>query len=123
MEMIDGGEILYRRIIHYQHDEHSGAISASAFMKKRKLDPEVSVYLARLSKPDAILVAGLPGQMLVALTAQVAYDANLNVVPQPLTDFPGHCVIVGFGADNWKEQCLRLAEGCHLVDLGDMGPK
>ena len=120
MELIDGDEELYRRIIHYQHDQSSGAISASAFMKKRKLDPEVSVYLARLSTPKAILAAGLPEQMLVAFKAQTAYDAGLTVVHQPLMDFPGHCVVIGFGQFNWKEQCFRLAEGSHLVNLADM---
>jgi hypothetical protein len=113
---IYGEDILYRRIIHDQHDQGTGAISASAFMRKRKLGPEVSVYLARMTSPREILAAGLPGQLLIALKAQVAFDAGLSVVRQPTQEFPGHCVIVGFGETTWKEQCLRLAEGSLLVD-------
>ena len=117
MQLIDGDDILYRRIIHYQYDEAAGAISASAFMRKRKLDPEVSVYLARLTDPREILAAGLPGQLLAALEAQVVFDAGLSVIHQPTEHFSGHCVIVGFRMTNWKEQCLRLAEGSRLVAM------
>lgn len=119
MEPIDGEEALFRRIIHYQYDETTGAISASAFMRKKKLDPEVSVFLARLSEPNELLAAGLPSQFLAVLKAQVAYDAGLDVIRQPLPNFPGHCVIVGFTEEGWKGQCLRLAEGSRLVELAE----
>lgn len=117
MELIDGEEWLYRRIIHYQYDEATGAIAASAFMRKKRLDPEVSVFLARLSNPHALLAAGLPGQRLVELKAKVAYEAELRVVSQPIPGLPGHCVIVGFASGMWKAQCLRLAEGSRLVNV------
>jgi hypothetical protein len=115
MEPITGEDQLYRRIIHYQYNEETGEISASAFMKKRRLDPEVSVFLARLTDPRDVLDAGLPAQRLVALQAQAVYDIGLKIVPEPTKEFPGHCVIVGFGK-NWKEQCLRLAEASRIVD-------
>ena len=121
MDLIDGEDILYRRIIHYQFDAATGGISASAFMRKRKRDPEVSVFLARLSDPSEILAAGLPGQLLAALKAQVAYDAGLSVVHQPIEGFPGHCAIVGFGEATWREQCRRLAKGAYLVQAPGPG--
>lgn len=116
MERIDGEEELYRRILHFHHIEETGRISSSAFMRKNKLDPEVSVFLARLSEPADVLDDGLPRQKLVALKAQAPYDNGLDVVAQPIDRFPGHCIIVGFGK-NWKEQCARLAEVCRLVDV------
>ena len=97
MERIDGEEELYRRILHYQYNEETGRISSSAFMRKNKLDPEVSVFRARLSDPSAVLDAGLPRQLLAVLKAKVAYELGLNVDPQPTDRFPGHCVITGFG--------------------------
>ncbi len=115
MAVVDGEEDLYRRILHFHHNEESGRVAASAFMRKKKLDPEVSVFLARLSDPAKVLDAGLPRQKLAVLKAQVPYDQGLNVLPRPNDQFPGHCVIVGFGA-NWKEQCARLAEACRVVD-------
>ena len=97
MERIDGEEKLYRRILHYYHNTKTGRISSSAFMAKgKKLDPEVSVFLARLSEPDEILDAGLPEQKLVWLKVQVPYDIGLEVQLQPIDRFPGHSVIIGF---------------------------
>lgn len=120
---IDGEEDLYRRIIHYYHHESTGRISSSAFMLKgKRLDPEVSVFLARLSDPSEVLDAGLPKQKLVALKAQVPYDEGLDVKPDPIDRFPGHCVIVGFGK-NWKAQLARLAEACRLVDDPELVPE
>lgn len=117
MGAIDGEEDLYRRIIHYYYNERTGRISSSAFMLKGKwLDPEVSVFLARLSDPAEVLDVGLPKQKLVALKAQVPYDQELDVKLDPIDRFPGHCVIVGFGK-NWKTQCARLAEACQLVEV------
>lgn len=115
MERIDAGDELYRRVLHYHVDEATGRISSSAFMHKRKLDPEVSVFLARLSSSTDILDAGLPQQRLVALTAGAIVAIGLAVEHQPTEQFPGHCVITGFGR-NWKEQCARLAEVARLVD-------
>lgn len=117
MAPISGDDALYRRIIHYQYDESSGAISATAFMKKKRLDPEVSVFLARLSDPGVVLAAGLPGQLLAVLRAQTVFDAGLDVINQPIDRFPGHCVIIGFRDGAWKQQCLMLAEGARLLPL------
>jgi hypothetical protein len=122
-EPIDGDDVLFRRIIHDQYDEKTGAISASAFMRKKKQNPEVSVYLARIPDPRVILAAGLPGQMLIALKVQAAYDAGRTVIHQPLEYFPGHCVIVGFDETNWKKQCLQLAEESQLVLVADLPPE
>jgi hypothetical protein len=46
----------------------------------------------------------------------IVYDIGLRLRRDPIDQFPGHCVIEGFGS-NWKEQCLRLAEGSRLVDM------
>lgn len=117
MERIGADEDLYRRILHYFHNEETGRISSSAFMaKKKRLDPEVSVFLARLSDPAEILDAGLPKQKVVALQARIPYGLGLNITPDPIDRFPGHCLIVGFG-QNWKEQCDRLAEAARLVEV------
>ena len=116
MEKIDAEDELYRRIFEYHHNPDTGRIASSAFMRKNKLDPEVSVYLARLSDPAKILTAGLPRQKLVALKAAVPRAIGLDVLHQPTDEFYGHCLITGFGSA-WKEQCARLAEAARLVDL------
>jgi len=116
-ERIDDGDDLFRRILEYHRVPATGRISSSAFMGKgRRLDPEVSVFLARLSDPAKVLRAGLPRQQLVALQAAVPRAIGLDVHLQPTEDVVGHCVIVGFGL-NWKEQCARLADASHLVEV------
>src|SRR5687768_3442996 len=126
MERIDDEDDLYRRILDYHYNPETGQIAASAFMRKgRKLDPEVSVFLARLSDPDRIMRAGLPRQRLIAMKAAVPRAIGLEVRHDPNQAFPGHCVLVGFGP-HWKEQCALLAEASYLVDLpapaGDSAP-
>ncbi|MDQ3412717.1 MAG: hypothetical protein M3509_11440 [Chloroflexota bacterium] len=117
MTRIERDDDLYRRILDYYYIAAENRISSAAFMgRKGKLDPEVSVYLARLSDPKAVLRAGTPKQRLASLKAAVPFDLGLSVRPMPEDDFPGHCVITGFST-NWKEQCARLAERCTLVDL------
>lgn len=116
MERIDGDEELYRRIFGYQYVEDEDRIASSAFMRKNRLDPEVSVFLASLSDPREVLDAGAPHQRLTGLKAQIPYDVGLDVQRSPTDQFAGHCVIVGFG-ENWKEQCARLAEASYLISL------
>lgn len=117
MTRIERDDDLYRRILHYFYVAAENRISSAAFMTRGgKLDPEVSVYLARLSDPAAVLGAGTPNQQLVALKAEIPLDLGLSVRLEPEDAFPGHCVITDFSS-NWKEQCARLAEACKLVDV------
>lgn len=123
MERIGGEDKLYRRILHYYYDEKTRRISSSAFMRKKKrLDPEVSVFLARLSAPRAVLDDGLPEQRLIALFAQLPIDIGLRVEHDPIEGFPGHCVITNFHPDQWKQQCDQLAEGSRLVEIPEEEP-
>ena len=116
METIDDEDELLRRILEFHHDPVMGRIASSAFMRKKKLDPEMSVFLLRLSDPTAVLRAGLPRQRLVLLAASAPRSNGLDVEHPPTDQFYGHCVIVGFG-QNWKEQCARLAEASRLVEM------
>jgi hypothetical protein len=120
MVQIDGEDELYRCILEYHHHPETGRISASAFMRKNKLDPEVSVFLARLSDPARVLRAGLPRQKLAALTAGVPISLGLEVHHQPTEEFEGNCVITGFAPDRWKEQCARLAEAAYLIEVSGL---
>lgn len=123
MEQIAGEDELYRRILHYYYDEKTHRISSSAFMRRKKrLDPEVSVFLARLSDARAVLAHGLPEQRLISLLAQLPIDLGLRVVHDPIDGFPGHCVITNFHSDHWKQQCDRLAEGSRLVEIQELDP-
>jgi hypothetical protein len=116
MVEIDGEDELFRRILKYFYVPEAKRISSSAFMAKgKRLDPEVSVYLARLSDPEAVLKAGAPEQKLISFLAEVPFALGLGVRHDPTEQFEGHCVITGFGA-NWKEQCDRLAEASRLVE-------
>lgn len=118
MTQIERDDDLYRRILHYYYVESEHRISSAAFMAGGgKLDPDVSVYLARLSDPATVLRAGAPNQHLVSLKAGVPIDLGLSVRLMPEDDFPGHCVITDFSS-NWKEQCARPAESCTLVEIG-----
>ncbi len=116
MERIEDDEEVYRRILHYHFVESEGRVVASAFMRKKKLDPEVSVFRARLTDPRDVLDDGLPQQKLVALKVEVPRKHSLEVLQRPNERFPGHCIITGFG-ENWKEQCARLAEASRLVSV------
>lgn len=105
---------MYRRILHFHLNAETGRISSAAFMRKKRFDPEVSVFVARLADPGEILDAGLPQQHLAMLTVQAVYDTGLTVELQPTERFPAHAVILDFGA-NWKEQCARLAAASRLA--------
>ncbi len=117
MVEIYGTDELLRRILKYFYVPETNHISSSAFMAKGKqLDPEVSVFLARLSNPVAILQAGAPEQKLISVRAEVPFALGLDVRHDPNEQFEGHCIIAGFGP-NWKEQCDRLADAARLFEI------
>lgn len=89
MTRIERDDDLYRRILHYYYVAAENRISSAAFMARGgKLDPEVSVYLARLSDPAAVLRARAPNQELVSLKAEAPLDLGLSVHLVPEENFP-----------------------------------
>jgi hypothetical protein len=54
---------------------------------------ELSVYLARETTRDAVLAAGKPHQIIVAVKAQIIRDLGYNIVRDPEPDNPSHCLI------------------------------
>lgn len=116
MTQVEPDDELYRRILHF-HRKPDGSVSSAAFMAKGgRQDPDVSVYLARLSNPHKVLKAGVANQLLASLQASVPLGLGLSVRLDPMPDFPGHCVITDFG-QSWKQQCSQLAAASKIVNL------
>ncbi len=117
MVQIEAEDELYRRILHYHvvKEEDGYRISSAAFMtKSRKPDQHCSVYLARLTTPEQVLLGGVPNQQLAGLFAEKPLSMGLTVESDNRPEDPAHCVILGLKS---KQQCEELASGAHLVDL------
>lgn len=105
IETITPGDSLYRRFLHW-YLKDDGTISSSAFMSRKKPDPELSVDLARLTTPEKTRASHL--DMGVAeIAASVPLDMGLTVKHAPEHDNYAHCLIMGLKT---KIQCRMLAE-------------
>lgn len=111
MMQIGDSDELYRRVMSY-HVKPDDTISSAAFrLRSRQPDPECSVYLARLTTPEEVLTAGLPGQRLAGIPTHKARSLGLIVVHDPQRNEPAHCLIRGLT----KQLCSRLAEAAYIV--------
>lgn len=112
-ETVGPRDSLYRRIFHF-FVKDDGNVSSAAFKKKNKIDPKISVDLARLTTPSRALTFGLPGMGLAELSAAVPLDLGLAVThcPDAETGNDAHCVITG---EHTRTTCHVLAENATVV--------
>src|SRR5689334_14570917 len=105
---------LYRRLLPKDHVAPDGsAVLPTAFMRKWRPDPSLSVDLAKLTTPDATLArAPRPGFGLGTLKAGVPMALGLTVRHDPLPDNYAHTLIEGVGS---KEHCRRLADATTVL--------
>ena len=97
-----------------------GSVSSAAFMtRSKKPDPACSVYLARLTTPEAVLAAAPPHLALnvAALGAEIPIAMGLAVVHDPQSPdvesvHYARCEIRGLPT---KAQCRQLVKACIIV--------
>lgn len=120
IETIGSQDSLYRRFFRTQISA-DGTVSSAAFMtRSKKPDPNCSVYLARLTTPEAVLAAA-PGELnmkIAVLGAGTPIAMGLDVVHDPQSSemasvHYAHSEIRGLAT---KAQCRQLAKVCEMVD-------
>jgi hypothetical protein len=97
-----------------------GSVSSAAFMtRSKKPDLACSVYLARLTTPEAVLAAAPPHLALnvAALGAEIPIAMGLAVVHDPQSPdvesvHYARCEIRGLST---KAQCRQLVKACIIV--------
>ena len=121
---IEPADYLYRRLMWYYVVKTTDGerASSAAFREgsKNNFSADVSVYLARLTTPAAVLsseAGGLPKQRLAQLQASVPLDLGLEVRHVPISAIEGtvgyaHSEISGIRVGDLEP----LASGCRILD-------
>lgn len=112
MGRIRDDDILYRRCFP-EYIRPNGTVSSATYMLSRarpkKPDPEVSVYLKRITSiSETIHLANAPHLefAVLELTVREVRDLGFEVQPDPGFHARSHCVIKGLIT---KADCARLA--------------
>ncbi len=111
-ETITRDDLLYRRFVAY-HIKPDGRLSSAVFMRRKKIDPALSVDLARLTTPQKTQ-APYPHMGVAEIAASVPLDMGLAIEHSPdlENDNYAHCLIIGLES---KSQCRRMAEESKIL--------
>ncbi len=86
--------VLLRRITKSMLDAQTNTLQTWAWKDQGRDGPkEVSVYLAAETSEERVLAEGIPGQIVIKITARDLRELGYNVVRDPTLENPAHCII------------------------------